>query len=61
MPFSSANDPLHWRQLAKRYRALSQTMTDPTAKRTMEAVASAYEAMAARAEQMPESACEQKP
>ena len=51
MPFSSANDPLHWCHCAEEARAMADNLTDQGARETLLRVAEAYDQMAKRAEQ----------
>jgi hypothetical protein len=47
---SLLNDPEHWRERAKRGRALAEQMTDQEAKRIMLSIVPGYENLAKRAE-----------
>jgi hypothetical protein len=50
MPFSHLNDPEHWRERAKKARALAEDMADSVSKEKMLDLAANYEHLAKRAE-----------
>jgi hypothetical protein len=51
LPYSTANDPQHWRDCAKDVRAMAENVIDPGAKATLLKVAASYDEMAKKAEQ----------
>ncbi|HEY3919603.1 MAG TPA: hypothetical protein VGL83_17575 [Stellaceae bacterium] len=53
MPYSTANDPSHWRELALDTRRIAEHLTDATARQHMIACAEAYERLAILAEKYP--------
>ena len=50
MHYSSENDPLPWSHLAEEARAMADNMIDAGARKTLNGIAEAYEALAKRAE-----------
>ena len=53
LPYSIANDPQHWRDLALETRRVAENLSDATARQHMIACAEAYERLAIRAEKYP--------
>lgn len=51
MHYSFENDPLRWSHLAEEARAMAEGMIDSGAKRTLNDIAQAYDALAKRAEE----------
>jgi hypothetical protein len=51
LSYSPNDDPLIWIQRAEQARKLAEELADPGARKTMLAVAAAYEEMAKRAEE----------
>ena len=52
MPSSFSNDPLHWRDRADDIRTLASETTDPESRAIMLRLATNYEALARRVEQL---------
>lgn len=50
MHYHSENDPLQWSHLAEEARTMADGMRDAGAKRTLNGIAEAYDALAKRAE-----------
>jgi len=48
--YSWENDPLQWTHLAEEARAMADNMSDTGARKTLNGIAEAYEALAKRAE-----------
>ena len=49
MPYSAANDPLHWRECAEEMRTMAENLTDSGARETLLKVAAGYDDMANKA------------
>lgn len=51
MHYHAENDPLQWSHLAEEARAMADGMSDAGARKTLNGIAEAYDALAKRAEQ----------